>query len=481
MVRHIEKIPKFFGLLLQMASVYKSLSRHIEAALRPMELELTQQQKLFIELAKLNTLSQGIIHVFNRWIQDTLPEQVRVRTVKVGQATVGFYDVLCYPPFDKFAEGEESYQDLARRSTPTTPKMCRDSSDTYSFSIYARLRITLDGRDHQTNRIRIGGMPLMLGSFLCHTHWNFLEDRETTMDERIAIGECPNDPLGYFITKGTEKVIIIQERLRTSVNITYPPDSKEDVKTQITCITPIGTSVVLMSNDKKFHGLDVKLDRMPKDQRVNAFILFGVLGYKPDQAIELISQFIAHVDAEKARIVYIRLFINKLIYNIKFPGFVDNIINNEKMKYFIDDPSVRNTSMSLEAKTALVSKRLITNLFMNIPPEHTHLKAKQLAIMCAQHISTMLNWRSPDKRDDWGNRRLESAGDMMKQLFNEISEESLKFEASGDTLTDVDGIKRRIGDAIPTKVNNQSEESFLPNIMGCQAKWQNIIHQGERH
>ena len=451
-----------------MASVYKSLSRHLEEALKPVELYLNEQQKLFVELAKLNTLSQGIIRVFNHWIEKTLPEQVRVRHVMIGEARVNFFDVKCYPPFEALPNGTESYRDLATRSEPITPKRCRDRSETYSFSIYSRLSITDGEGIHETaERIRIGGMPVMLGSNLCHAYWNFRENRERSMDERIALGECPNDPLGYFITKGTEKVIIIQERLRTSVNITYPPDSKEDVKTQITCITPIGTSVVLMSNNKKFHELEVKLDRMPKDQRVNTFLLFGVLGFGPDDAIALINQFVANSTPEKAREVEVQLFINKLVYNLNKDQYVANIVNNDKMKYFLDDVQLRNTRATPAEQKKLVDERLITNLFMNIPPKHTHLKAKQLAIMCAQHISTMLEWRLPDKRDDWGNRRLESAGDMMKQLFNEIWEESLKFDTAGtENLRDISGIAARIGQVVPDKVNSQSDESFLPNSWG---------------
>jgi DNA-directed RNA polymerase III subunit RPC2 len=32
-------------------------------------------------------------------------------------------------------------------------------------------------------------------------------------EELARVGECPLDPGGYFVVKGTEKVILIQEQL----------------------------------------------------------------------------------------------------------------------------------------------------------------------------------------------------------------------------------------------------------------------------
>jgi DNA-directed RNA polymerase III subunit RPC2 len=49
-------------------------------------------------------------------------------------------------------------------------------------------------------------MPIMLRSAKCVLHGK-------TSDEMADMGECPLDPGGYFIIRGTEKVILIQEQL----------------------------------------------------------------------------------------------------------------------------------------------------------------------------------------------------------------------------------------------------------------------------
>ncbi|KAK2643990.1 hypothetical protein Ddye_019185 [Dipteronia dyeriana] len=54
--------------------------------------------------------------------------------------------------------------------------------------------------------IVIGEMPIMLCSCFCILHG---KDEA----ELARLGECPLDPGGYFIIKGTEKVLLIQEHI----------------------------------------------------------------------------------------------------------------------------------------------------------------------------------------------------------------------------------------------------------------------------
>lgn len=49
-------------------------------------------------------------------------------------------------------------------------------------------------------------------------------------------GECPLDPGGYFIVKGTEKVILIQEQLSKN-RIIIDKDSKGEVQASVTSST----------------------------------------------------------------------------------------------------------------------------------------------------------------------------------------------------------------------------------------------------
>src|SRR3990167_7137881 len=55
-------------------------------------------------------------------------------------------------------------------------------------------------------QIPIGRIPIMLRSNQCLLH--------KKSDEELAqAGECPHDPGGYFVCKGVERVVLIQEQL----------------------------------------------------------------------------------------------------------------------------------------------------------------------------------------------------------------------------------------------------------------------------
>ena len=59
-----------------------------------------------------------------------------------------------------------------------------------------------------------GLMPCMLGSVICHLH-------RRSDQERLEIGECSKDPLGYSVMKGAERLVIIQEKLREKLQFFF--------------------------------------------------------------------------------------------------------------------------------------------------------------------------------------------------------------------------------------------------------------------
>ena len=77
--------------------------------------------------------------------------------------------------------------------------------------------------------VTIGRIPLMLRSSRC-----ILTGKS---EEQLArLGECPLDPGGYFVVKGTEKVILIQEQLSKN-RIIIEIDNKGEVGASVTSST----------------------------------------------------------------------------------------------------------------------------------------------------------------------------------------------------------------------------------------------------
>lgn len=97
-------------------------------------------------------------------------------------------------------------------------KQCRLRNLTYHAPINVYVEYT---RGHQriqpSEPICIGYMPIMLRSCKC-----VLANK--TDAELATLGECPIDPGGYFVVRGTEKVILIQEQLSKNRIITEVDD-----------------------------------------------------------------------------------------------------------------------------------------------------------------------------------------------------------------------------------------------------------------
>ena len=86
-----------------------------------------------------------------------------------------------------------------------TPHFCRLRNITYSATIFVDIEYTLGDYIKNVNDVKIGKMPIMLGSTKC-----WLSNK--SINELSEMYECQFDPRGYFIIKGVEKVILIQEQ-----------------------------------------------------------------------------------------------------------------------------------------------------------------------------------------------------------------------------------------------------------------------------
>lgn len=87
-----------------------------------------------------------------------------------------------------------------------TPNECRLRDTSYSAPILVTIQYTRGKQVVLRKNVNIGRIPIMLRSNKC-----VLTGRTEAQLARMT--ECPLDPGGYFVVKGTEKVILVQEQL----------------------------------------------------------------------------------------------------------------------------------------------------------------------------------------------------------------------------------------------------------------------------
>lgn len=151
---------------------------------------------------KVRGLVKEHIDSFNYFITKGIKNIVRANNRIEARSDPGIY-----LEYKNIYIGEPSVQVDFRVET-ITPHFCRLTDRTYSAPVIVDVEYTV-GKTHARHRkpnFTIGYMPIMLRSYAC-----VLNGKDEA--ELARYGECPLDPGGYFIVKGTEKVILIQEQL----------------------------------------------------------------------------------------------------------------------------------------------------------------------------------------------------------------------------------------------------------------------------
>jgi len=260
-------------------------------------------------------------------------------------------------------------------------------------------------------KIHIGKLPIMLKSAIC-----VLKQYKHTSNE--SNGECRFDAGGYFIINGSEKTTIVQER--AAANIVYcfnvlknnnkwswmaeiksVPDNKQ--------ISPKQINMTITTKNNGFgHGIFVQIPRIK--QPIPLFIVFRALGVVSDE--EISSYILLDVNDNQ---------IKRMLYGLK-GSIIDggSILTQEKALHHITS-NVMYTPINMTPEAGKQKKRefadevILNDLF-------PHCKTKEqkiyfLGYMTNILLQTSFGWRNTDDRDSYVNKRLDSCGILLNNLF----------------------------------------------------------------
>nr|XP_023025777.1 DNA-directed RNA polymerase III subunit RPC2 [Leptinotarsa decemlineata] len=164
--------------------------------------EIEEKWKLVPAFLKIKGLVKQHIESFNYFINVDINKIVEANDKVTCDA-----DPLFYLKYLKVHVGTPDVVDeVFNISKPTTPHECRLRDMTYSAPISVDVEYTKDKQRITKTGLLIGRMPIMLRSSNCVL-------RNKSEFELAKMNECPLDPGGYFVVKGQERVILIQEQL----------------------------------------------------------------------------------------------------------------------------------------------------------------------------------------------------------------------------------------------------------------------------
>jgi len=298
-----------------------------------------------------------------------------------------------------------------------------------------------------------GRMPIMVGSKYCVLSE---QNNMTKMD----MGEGIYDYGGYFIVKGSEKIIISQEKKCENKICCFKQkgvQSKYSENAEISCIHPDNPSVIshvwvkMKAKEESYGGnvIRVRLRRMKQD--IPLIIIFRALNFISDKSIvELVVYNIGNennnslmdllkasieeakpIQTQKIALEYISKYITG-IQSVKYKT------NKCKLKYTFDV--------------------LCNELFPHVGTSPIK-KAYFLGYMVNKLLQCHLGIMSYDDRDSFLNKRVETSGELMAELFRAYFG---KFVKELKTVCEKDMLAGRISE-LPQNLNKKLKPNSIEN------------------
>ncbi len=269
------------------------------------------------------------------------------------------------------------------------PTEARIRKISYAAPIMMEVSAHINGVKRETFKTQIGNMPIVLKSKKCHLYG-------LSEEELIKAGEDPNDPGGYFIINGTEKVVVTIEDLAPNTLL---------VEKASIGISPIVGKIFSESGSYRIpHTLEKLKDGIyylsfTRLKRVPVIALIKALGMTKDEEI------VKNVGLMDDSNMYINLY-----------EFVDIKDKEEAIDFVAKKVGITQTKeIRIERMNEILNKYLLPHI--GLEESDKHVKAVNLCKILKKFILTETGKRPFDDKDNYANKRLKLTGKLMADLM----------------------------------------------------------------
>jgi DNA-directed RNA polymerase II subunit RPB2 len=298
-----------------------------------------------------------------------------------------------------------------------TPYIARMNNMTYSSGIYVNVHISTEITnkngmtekfDKTVNGVYIGKIPIMVRSKLC-----VLSQMQGICEENK--NECIYDFGGYFIVNGNEKVLISQDRINENkVLVFHPNNNAEGLYAEIRSMCdstylPPKTTCLNMSGKLNHMGRIIRINTSFIRSEVPIFVIFRALGVISDR--EIINHIVYDTDNEKNQRI-----INELMACCEDACDINTQeqAENTLIKIMIGV----NKNNDHETNKAQLHNNLINDFIPHVGKSYRR-KALYVGYIIRKMIRIYLGYDTYDNRDSYINKRVDTPGVLMSNLFRQ--------------------------------------------------------------
>ena len=291
--------------------------------------------------------------------------------------------------------------------TESIPMMARLRNMTYSAPIYLEFTIVEEGMEIEEVEEEIGNMPVMVKSMLCNLHRHYLTGEGSSDDDyKNALkvkGEDPQDPGGYFIVNGTERVLVCLEDLAPN-RVMVESEQRYQRQTELAKVFSQreGFRALTVVEKKKDGILQVSIP--VASGQVPLAVLMMALGM---ESADDIMQAITN-DPEMQ---------NLILANIEEIHSTEGIYTTQEALEYMERRFAAGQSKEYRKKriSYILDNTLLPHLSTTY--EARLKKAVFLGRMAREVLELNHGQRKPDDKDHYANKRLKLAGNLMEELF----------------------------------------------------------------
>lgn len=312
-------------------------------------------------------------------LQDIIDEigEIRPLSEELGDFKIELGKIRLGKPSIKEADGSVRY---------IMPLEARLRNLTYAAPIFLEFTITVNGNEQESTEVKIGDLPVMVKSSICPLS-------KMNRKKLIEAGEDPEDPGGYFIINGTERVLVLIEEISPN-KIVLEKKRKG----------PISESVRINSKrrgwsqqhiiSRKNDGL-ITISYIGNIRNLPIVILMRALGLESDKGL---------IDAIGAKEHQEDIYAN--LYES------DITTRDEALEYIGKQMRVYQKEYRKERAEQIIDKYLLPHIGQG--SDSRMKKAEYLGIIANKLIRLSKGELSPDDIDHYSNKRLQTAGDLLK-------------------------------------------------------------------
>ena len=328
------------------------------------------------------------IESYNDFIDNRLQKivdeigEIKPEVPEIGELTIKFEKVSVGKPCVKEAEG--SVRDIF-------PMEARLRDFSYTAPIYVQITPIVNKVEQEPVNVLLAELPVMIKSKLCPLSKMSREELEKN-------GEDPDDPGGYFIVNGTERVLVLIEEIAPNRMIV----EKQNIGNY--------TELIRINSERngfvQRHTIERKNDggifiSFANIRRLPIVVLLKILGLEKDKSI------IEGLKDEK--------IINEFYVNLYE---TDVQTKEDALEYIGKHLKIVQKEYRKERVEQIIDKYLLPHLGQD--SKNRADKINYLLKVIKKIIQFALGDIPEDDLDHYGNKRIKLSGDLLELLFRSI-------------------------------------------------------------